>query len=112
MPDAAPTLELSPRIAADAVLRTRCPHAPVSDLYREGHKQDRAFELPVGDSPKQRHRIRFWRSAEVDANGEPLWLGASTSSERVEISWTTGGGAPYFTHGTHGRLAVGLIKIR
>jgi len=26
-----------------------------------------------------------------DANGEPLWLGAATNDERVEISRTTGG---------------------
>jgi hypothetical protein len=45
----------------------------------------------VGDSPKQRHHARFWRSAEVDGNGEPLWLGAATFDERVEISRTTGG---------------------
>ena len=57
--------------------------------------QDLAFEQPVGDSPKQRHHVRFWRSHEVDAQGEPLWLGAATYDERVEISRTTGG----VTHG-------------
>lgn len=85
------TLETSLRIAADVVLRKPYPHAPVSDLYLWGRKQDHAFEQPVGDSPKQRHHVRFWRSAEVDANGEPLWLGAATYDERVEISRTTGG---------------------
>ena len=49
----------------------------------------------MGDSPKQRHHVRFWRSHEVDAQGEPLWLGAATYDERVEISRTTGG----VTHG-------------
>ncbi|MEI7780667.1 MAG: LssY C-terminal domain-containing protein, partial [Planctomycetota bacterium] len=48
-------------------------------------------EQPVGNSPKQRHHVRFWRSTEVDGNGEPLWLGAATYDERVEISRTTGG---------------------
>ena len=45
----------------------------------------------MGDSPKQRHHVRFWCSTEVDQNGEPLWLGAATYDERVEISRTTGG---------------------
>lgn len=85
------TLRTSIRIAADVVLRKPYDHAPVSDLYLWGRKQDAAFEQPVGDSPKQRHHVRFWRSAELDRNGEPLWLGAATYDERVEISRTTGG---------------------
>jgi hypothetical protein len=84
------TLETSIRIAADVVLRKPYPHAPVSDLFLWGRRQDAAFEQPVGNSPKQRHHVRFWRSAEVDANGEPLWLGAATFDERVELSHTTG----------------------
>jgi len=85
------TLKTSVRIAADVVLRKPYAHAPVSDLYVWGRKQDAAFEQPVGDSPKQRHHVRFWCSPEVDRNGEPLWLGAATYDERVELSRTTGG---------------------
>lgn len=85
------TLKTSVRIAADVVLHKPYAHAPVSNLYVWGRRQDAAFEQPVGDSPKQRHHVRFWRSAEVDQNGEPLWLGAATYDERVELSRTTGG---------------------
>ena len=85
------TLKTSLRIAADVVLNKPYPHAPVSDLYLWGRKEDAAFEQPVGESPKQRHHVRFWRSRELDANSEPLWLGAATYDERVEISRTTGG---------------------
>jgi hypothetical protein len=85
------TLKTSVRIAADVVLRKPYDHAPVSDLYVWGRKQDAAFEQPVGESPKQRHHVRFWCSREVDQNGEPLWLGAATYDERVELSRTTGG---------------------
>jgi len=85
------TLKTSVRIAADVVLRKPYPHAPVSDLYLWGRVQDAAFEQPVGDSPKQRHHVRFWRSREIDRNGDPLWLGAATYDERVEISRTTWG---------------------
>jgi len=85
------TLRTSIRIAADVLLHKPYAHAPVSDLFLWGRRQDAAFEQPVGDSPKQRHHVRFWRSAEVDHNGEPLWLGAATYDERVEISRTTGG---------------------
>jgi hypothetical protein len=85
------TLKTSVRIAADVVLHKPYAHAPVSDLYVWGRRQDAAFEQPVGDSPKQRHHVRFWCSREVDRNGEPLWLGAATYDERVELSRTTGG---------------------
>jgi len=85
------TLRTSIKIAADVVLHKPYAHAPVSDLYLWGRRQDAAFEQPAGDSPKQRHHVRFWRSAEVDHNGEPLWLGAATYDERVELSRTTGG---------------------
>ena len=85
------TLATSVRIAADVVLRKPYAHAPVSDLFLWDRVQDAAFEQPVGDSPKQRHHVRFWRSTEVDAANEPLWLGAATFDERVEISRTTGG---------------------
>lgn len=83
------TLQTSLRIAADVVLRKPYAHAPVSDLYLWGRKQDAAFEQPVGKSPKQRHHVRFWRSAAVDEQGKPLWVGAATYDERVEISRTT-----------------------
>jgi hypothetical protein len=85
------TLQTSIRIAADVVLHKPYAHAPVSDLYLWGRKQDVAFEQPVGNSPKQRHHVRFWRSHEVDATSRPLWVGAATFDERVEISRTTGG---------------------
>jgi hypothetical protein len=98
------TLETSLRIAADCVLDKPYAHAPVSDLYVWGHKQDAAFEQPLGHSPNQRHHVRFWKSREVDAQGRPLWLGAATFDERVEISRTTGG----FTH----KIAPAIDKER
>lgn len=85
------TLKSSLRIAADVTLKKPYDHAPVSDLYLWGRQQDFAYEQPVGDSPKQRHHVRFWRSRAVDTHGEPLWLGAATFDQRVEISRTTGG---------------------
>jgi hypothetical protein len=85
------TLKTSVRIAADVVLHKPYAHAPVSDLFVWGRRQDAAFEQPVGNSPKQRHHVRFWCSPEVDGSGEPLWLGAATYDERVELSRTTGG---------------------
>ena len=83
------TLRSSIRIAVDSVFRRPDDDAPVSDLYLFGRKQDLAFELPVGNSPRQRHHVRFWRSDKLDEE-RPMWLGSATFDERVGLSHTTG----------------------
>jgi hypothetical protein len=83
------TLETSLRIAADSILRRPDPDAPVSDLFLFGRKQDLAYEQPVGNSPRQRHHVRFWRWDRTD-DGQPRWFGAATFDERVGLSYTTG----------------------
>src|SRR5262245_10099692 len=84
------TLASSLRIAADTVLRRSYDDAPVSSLYLFDRKQDFAFEQPVGDDPRRRHHVRFWRSKELDDQGRPAWFGAATFDERVGLSHTTG----------------------
>lgn len=84
------TLESSLRIAADTVMRRSYDDAPVSSLYLWDRKQDFAFEQPVGNDPRRRHHVRFWKSAETDEAGRPAWFGAATFDERVGLSHTTG----------------------
>ena len=84
------TLETSLRIAADTVLRRPYDDAPVSNLYVWGRKQNYAFEQPIGDSPRRRHHVRFWRSQQLDDTGRPLWLGAATLDISVGVSHRTG----------------------
>jgi hypothetical protein len=83
------TLESSLRIAVDTVLRRPDDEAPVSPLYLFGRKEDLAFEQPVGDSPRQRHHVRFWRWDEL-LKGRAVWFGSATFDERVGLSYTTG----------------------
>ncbi|HZT78777.1 MAG TPA: LssY C-terminal domain-containing protein [Gemmataceae bacterium] len=59
--------------------------APVSNLYLWDRKQDHAFQVAEGKSPRRRHHVRFWRSPELDADGRPLWLGAATFDRSVGI---------------------------
>jgi len=84
------TLESSLRIAADVVLRRPYADAPVSALYLYGRKQDLAFEQPVGDDPRSRHHVRYWRSSELDKTGNPVWFGAATKDVHVGLSHDTG----------------------
>lgn len=83
------TLKSCLRIASDTVFRRPYDDAPVSNLYVWGRKQDLAFEQPVGDDPRKRHHVRFWRSEEVDMNGNPLWIGGATFDSKVGLSHRT-----------------------
>ena len=83
------TFRSSFRIVADSALRRPDDQAPVSSLFLFGRKQDLAFEQPVGNSPRQRHHVRFWRSNEME-DDRPLWLGAATFDRSVGLSHTTG----------------------
>ena len=73
----------------DSVFRRPDTNAPVSTLELFGRKQDLAFEQPVGNSPRQRHHVRFWHWDRT-YEGREVWFGAVTFDERVGLSHTTG----------------------
>jgi LssY C-terminus len=83
------TLGSSVRIAADTVLHRPDDDAPVSNLFLFGRKQDLAYEQPFGDSPSQRHHVRFWRWDQL-YQGRTAWFGAATFDKGVGLSHTTG----------------------
>ena len=83
------TFRSSARIVVDTVLRKPDDQAPVSNLYLFGRKEDLAFEKPVGNSPKQRHHVRFWKTARM-YDDRPAWIGSAAYDVRVEFSRTTG----------------------
>lgn len=78
------------KIAEATVLERPYQDAPVSNLYLDGRKEDFAYEQPVGDDPRRRHHVRFWRSPTPAPDGRPYWLGAGTFDARVGFSHTTG----------------------
>ena len=84
------TLRSCLEIAEATVLKRTYDDAPVSSLYLLGRKEDLAFEQPVGDNPRKRHHVRFWRTRKTDPDGRPLWIGSATYDERVGLSHTTG----------------------
>ncbi|MEO8495302.1 MAG: LssY C-terminal domain-containing protein [Planctomycetota bacterium] len=77
------------RIGVDTVLERPYDEAPVSNLFLYSRREDFAFEQPVGNDPRHRHHVRFWRSEQTD-QGRPIWMGAATYDERVGLSHTTG----------------------
>jgi hypothetical protein len=84
------TLRSCLEIAEATVLRRKYDDAPVSNLYFEGHKQQLAFEQPVGDDPRKRNHVRFWQTGLVDEDGRPAWVGSATYDRKVGLSYTTG----------------------
>ena len=84
------TLRSRLEIADAAVFEHPYDDAPVSDLFLWGRKEDLAFEQPVGNDPRQRHHVRFWRSDKLDPDGRPVWVGAAIFDQRVGLSYTTG----------------------
>ena len=83
------TFRSSVRIAIDTVFKKPDDEAPVSNLYLFGRKEDLAFEKPVGDSPKERHHVRFWRTEKLDED-RVVWIGSAAFDIGVELSRTTG----------------------
>jgi hypothetical protein len=77
-------------IAEATVLRRPYDDAPVSNLYLFGRREDLAFEQPVGDDPRKRHHVRFWRAKEPAKDGRPAWIGSGTYDRKVGLSHTTG----------------------
>jgi len=61
-----------PEIAADTVLKRPYVEAPVSRLYVLGRREDFAFEKPVGNNPRQRHHLRWWKSPQSSTDGCPF----------------------------------------
>jgi len=84
------TLRSCLEIAEASVLKRTYDDAPVSNLYLFGRKEDLAFEQPVGDSPRHRHHVRFWKTEKLDPDGRPVWIGSAVYDERVGLSRTTG----------------------
>jgi hypothetical protein len=84
------TLRSCLEIAEASVLKRPYDDAPVSSLYLFGGKEDFAFEQPVGDNPRHRHHVRFWRAPKVADDGRPVWVGSAIYDQRVGLSRTTG----------------------
>lgn len=78
------------KIAADTVLSRPDAEAPVSSLYLFGRKEDLAFEQPVGENPRHRHHVRFWKTETVSEDGRSQWIGSAVYDDRVGLSRTTG----------------------
>lgn len=84
------TMSTGLRMISSVVCDSSYPSAPMNDLYVWGRRQDLGFQQQAGNSPRQRHHVRFWRSDQADPAGRPIWLGAATFDCGVGLSPRTG----------------------
>lgn len=89
-PAAALGIKSDLKIAADTVLSRPDVEAPVSSLFLFGRKEDAAFEQPVGDNPRHRHHVRFWKLDRLSDDGREIWIGSAVYDQHVGLSRTTG----------------------
>ncbi len=82
-------IEADLKIAADTVLSRPDVDAPVSSLYLFGRKEDLAFEQPVGNNPRHRHHVRFWKTEKLH-DDRPIWVGSAIYDQHVGFSRDTG----------------------
>lgn len=66
------------------------PSAPFSPLFLFGRPQDYGFELPIGNSPRMRHHVRFW-AANVDPQTEltdvRYWIKKKPADLTQPLTW-------------------------
>jgi hypothetical protein len=85
------SLSSSWRMVRAFLLKSPYPTAPFSTLYLFGRGQDIGFQKPIGDSPRQRHHVRFWAMnilrAEATLDSADFWLNADRPAENEEALW-------------------------
>ncbi|MFL9826017.1 LssY C-terminal domain-containing protein [Rhodoplanes sp. SY1] len=85
------SLASSWRMVRAFVLNRPYPTAPFSTLHLFGRGQDIGFQKPIGDSPRQRHHVRFWAlgldRADVSPTSPEFWLGTPPPPEGDTVLW-------------------------
>ncbi|HWV42516.1 LssY C-terminal domain-containing protein [Pseudorhodoplanes sp.] len=84
-------LKSSIRMAQAFVMNKTYPNAPFSTLYLFGRGQDLGFQLPIDNSPRKRHHVRFWgrptARAELAIDTPGFWLDSDRPSPDEEVLW-------------------------
>jgi hypothetical protein len=84
------TARSSMKIVDSVALHRPDPSAPVSALYFEGRPEDSAFEKEVGNSARERHHVRLWRSGPFsDADERTIWFASASFDRKAGINHYT-----------------------
>ncbi len=84
-------LASSLKMAQSFLLNRPYPTAPFSTLYLFHRGQDVGFQLPIGDSPRKRHHVRFWglplERAEATLGEPEFWLRSGRPADDELALW-------------------------
>ena len=92
-----PTFRSTIRIIYAILFRKNYPAAPGSTLYLFGYRQAYSFQKQLGNNPRNRHHVRFWKTPDnwwLPGGFSADWLGAVHYDTHVGLSLFTG----QFTH--------------
>jgi len=100
------TLKNSLRMIYAVIFKKPYPSAPFGTYYVFGRKQDLGFQIPIGNNPRHRHHVRFWRlgSTILDedhehqgfwrkllkkflSNEKEVWVGAAVLDRGINVRW-------------------------
>jgi hypothetical protein len=83
------------RMVKAFVFNAPYPSAPFSTLHLFGRGQDIGFQKPIGDSPRQRHHVRFWAlspdRAALDPASADFWLNTDRPPADARVLWVGAG---------------------
>ena len=100
------TFKTSLRMVYASLLGRPYLTAPFDPFYVFGRKQDLGFQIPIGNSPRHRHHVRFWRlgSTLLDddhahqgfwrkllkrfiTDEREVWVGAAITDRGLNVRW-------------------------
>lgn len=70
LPADPPTFKNIVRMVLAILTNRPYPTAPFEGNYVFGRRQDLGFQIPVGNSPRKRHHVRFWQLGTAITDGE------------------------------------------
>lgn len=100
------TIKTALHLAYSIIFNKPYANAPFGNCYVFGRKQDLGFQIPIGNSPRHRHHVRFWRLTQTRLDNEEkqhgfwrkllqnfltgkkeVWVGAAISDKGLVIQW-------------------------
>jgi len=95
------------RLIMSILLKQAYANAPFSNLYLFGRSQDLGFQLPLSNSPGQRHHVRFWavkpEVAEQFKEHVAFWSQHQPSSQKLDNKYLWLGAASMDT-------GIGIVR--
>jgi hypothetical protein len=100
------TFKTSMRMIYASLFNKQYLNAPFNPCYVFGRKQDLGFQIPIGNNPRHRHHVRFWRLGSTLLDDDHIhqsfwrkllkrfikderqvWVGAAIMDRGINLRW-------------------------